>query len=127
MTFKQRITQSLSGEKPYHNSLATLIDKFVIFSKKYGGLVVLILIVFRFFFPIDKSNDIVRTVGMFVYMLGALFLIYVTTSLLFDIIKGYYLKKYLEDYRQISGYSIEWYGKTAKIYKESLKKDVSEK
>ena len=42
-----------------------------------------------------------------------------------SILSYYYFKKYLEDYRQLSDYSIEdWYGKESKRYKESLDQEV---
>ena len=42
-----------------------------------------------------------------------------------SILSYYYFKKYLEDYRQLSDYSIEdWCGKESKRYKESLDQEV---
>ena len=95
------------------------------FSKKYGGIVILLLFILRLFLPGEGDiyhNELFRTLGLLGFPLVMLLGLYFITALGADNFQGYYLQKYLEDYRQLSDYSIEeWYGKKSKMYKESLK------
>jgi len=126
--FKRDTLKALYGQQSFNNPLARFLDYFVTFSKKYGGIVVLLLFIVQFFLPgSGKSdiyhNDVIRNVVLMfsplLFVLGFYFVI----ALGADNFQGYYLQKYLEDYRQLSDYSIEeWYGKKSKMYKESLKK-----
>ncbi|MCY7151466.1 hypothetical protein MK541_04650 [Streptococcus gallolyticus subsp. gallolyticus] len=125
--FKRDALKALYGQQSFKNPLARFLDYFVTFSKKYGGIVVLLLFIAQFFLPgTGKSdiyhNDVIRNVVLMfsplLFVLGFYFVI----ALGADNFQGYYLQKYLEDYRQLSDYSIEeWYGKKSKMYKESLK------
>ena len=46
--------------------------------------------------------------------------IYVCLALGADNFQGYYIKKYMEEYRELSGYTVEeWYGPRSKKAKES--------
>ncbi len=125
--FKQDTLKALYGQQSFKNPLARFLDYFVTFSKKYGGIVVLLLFIAQFFLPGTGEsdiyhNDVIRNVVlMFSPLLFALGF-YFAIALGADNFQGYYLQKYLEDYRQLSDYSIEeWYGKKSKMYKESLK------
>ncbi|MTC89758.1 hypothetical protein GKS17_01415 [Streptococcus uberis] len=120
--FKNNTYASLYHNKSFKNKLNDFLEKFVIFSKKFGGIVVFCVVIFRFFYTIDYHSDTLRSLGILGYTILLSFSLYFVISLGADNIKGYYLKKYLEDYRQLSGYSIEeWYGKKSKMYKDSLK------
>ncbi|CEL89492.1 conserved protein of unknown function [Streptococcus sanguinis] len=68
-----------------------------------------------------RQNSILNSViDLFIPLLGLPFLLF-SIALGIDNFQGYYLQKYLEDYRQLSGYSVkEWYGKGSQRYKESL-------
>ena len=124
--FKQDTLKALYGQQSFKNPLARFLDYFVTFSKKYGGIVILLLFILRLFLPGEGDiyhNELFRTLGLLGFPLVMLLGLYFITALGADNFQGYYLQKYLEDYRQLSDYSIEeWYGKKSKMYKESLKK-----
>lgn len=122
--FKKRNLKSLYENTQQENKLAICMEKFVEFSKKYGGIVILGIMFIRFFFPI-QNTDFFKSIGVVIFPLLPTIGVYFCVALASDNIKGYYLKKYLEDYRQLSGYSIEeWYGKKyLKKHKELIKKD----
>ncbi|AND80010.1 hypothetical protein [Streptococcus pantholopis] len=123
--FKEDTLASLYGQQDFNNPLARFLDYFVIFSKKYGGLVVLLLFLLRLFLPGGSDiyhNDIIRNVVLIFFPLPLALGVYFVVALGADNFQGYYLQKYLEDYREMSGYSIEeWYGPKSKKYKESLR------
>lgn len=124
--FKTDTLQALYGKQSFNNPLARFLDYFVVFSKKYGGLVALLIFIIQFFLPTEGDiyhNDFTRTLGLLGYPFVMLLGFYFVVALGADNFQGYYLQKYLEDYRQLTDYSIEdWYGKKSKMYKESLKK-----
>ena len=124
--FRQEILDIFGKGTHQENKILQWLDYFVLFSRKYGGVVIIILAIVRLLFPIHRSNttglsNIQVIFGMFSPLLVILFY-YLTISLWKNNFQGYYLQKYLEDYRQLSGCSVEeWYGKKSKMYKESLK------
>ena len=124
--FKQDTLKALYGQQSFNNPLARFLDYFVTFSKKYGGLLVLLIFIIQFFLPSGDDiyrNDIIRKAVLIFFPLPFILVFYLVVALGADNFQGYYLQKYLEDYRQLSDYSIEeWYGKKSKMYKESLKK-----
>ena len=126
--FQKNTLEILYQESTYSNRGADFLDRFVVFAKRYGGLILFLIVIFRIFFP---NSDLIQQNGtlhsifiainpiLFVPFLYFLYVLSVNNS------QGYYLKKYLEDYRQLSDYSIEeWYGKESKRYKESLDQEV---
>ena len=120
---KNKFYSILYHKEPSDNRLMIFLESFVTFSKKYGGIIIVIVMLLRFFIGDIHQNDIVRTLGLAFSPLLMLVPVYFTSALIMDNFQGYYLKKYLEDYRQLSGYSLEeWYGPKSKKYKESLKK-----
>ena len=125
--FKRDTLKAPYGQQSFKNPLARFLDYFVTFSKKYGGIVVLLLFIAQFFLPGTGEsdiyhNDVIRNVVLMFSPLLFVLGLYFVIALGADNFQGYYLKKYLEDYRQLSDYSIEeWYGKKSKMYKESLK------
>ena len=122
--FKTSTLEALYGQKEFQNPLARFLEYFVVFAKKYGGIVILFLFIIRFFLAGSKSdihhNDILRTLGI---VFGPVFIIvgiYFVVALGADNFQGYYIKKYMEEYRELSGYTIEeWYGPRSKKAKES--------
>lgn len=126
--FQKNTFEILYQESTYSNRGADFLDRFVVFAKRYGGIILFLIVIFRIFFP---NSDFIQQNGtlhsifiainpiLFVPFLYFLYVLSVNNS------QGYYLKKYLEDYRQLSDYSIEeWYGKESKRYKESLDQEV---
>jgi len=126
--FQKNTLEILYQESTYSNRGADFLDRFVVFAKRYGGLILFLIVIFRIFFP---NSDLIQQNGTFrsifvainpIIFVPFLYFLYVLSVNNFQ---GYYLKKYLEDYRQLSDYSIEdWYGKESKIYKESLDQEV---
>ncbi|WP_314828758.1 hypothetical protein [Streptococcus cristatus] len=126
--FQKNTLEILYQESTYSNRGADFLDRFVVFAKKYGGLILFLIVIFRIFFP---NSDLIHQNGIFrsifvainpIIFVPFLYFLYVLSVNNFQ---GYYLKKYLEDYRQLSDYSIEdWYGKESKRYKESLDQEV---
>lgn len=122
--FQKNTLEILYQESTYSNRGADFLDRFVVFAKRYGGLILFLIVIFRIFFP---NSDLIQQNGTFrsifvainpIIFVPFLYFLYVLSVNNFQ---GYYLKKYLEDYRQLSDYSIEdWYGKESKRYKESL-------
>ena len=126
--FQKNTLEILYQESTYSNRGADFLDRFVVFAKRYGGLILFLIVIFRIFFP---NSDLIQQNGTFrsifvainpIIFVSFLYFLYVLSVNNFQ---GYYLKKYLEDYRQLSDYSIEdWYGKESKRYKESLDQEV---
>ena len=126
--FQKNMFEILYQESTYSNRGADFLDRFVVFAKRYGGLILFLIVIFRIFFP---NSDLIQQNGTFrsifvainpIIFVPFLYFLYVLSVNNFQ---GYYLKKYLEDYRQLSDYSIEdWYGKESKRYKESLDQEV---
>ena len=126
--FQKNTLEILYQESTYSNRGADFLDRFVVFAKRYGGLILFLIVIFRIFFP---NSDTIQQNGTFrsifvainpIIFVPFLYFLYVLSVNNFQ---GYYLKKYLEDYRQLSDYSIEdWYGKESKRYKESLDQEV---
>lgn len=126
--FQKNTFEILYQKSTYSNRGADFLDRFVVFAKRYGGLILFLIVIFRIFFP---NSDLIQQNGTFrsifvainpIIFVPFLYFLYVLSVNNFQ---GYYLKKYLEDYRQLSDYSIEdWYGKESKRYKESLDQEV---
>ena len=126
--FQKNTLEILYQESTYSNRGADFLDRFIVFAKRYGGLILFLIVIFRIFFP---NSDLIQQNGTFrsifvainpIIFVPFLYFLYVLSVNNFQ---GYYLKKYLEDYRQLSDYSIEdWYGKESKRYKESLEQEV---
>ena len=118
--FKTSTLEALYGQKEFQNPLARFLEYFTVFAKKYGGIIVLLLIVLRWIFPIDRHNDLVRAMGLVFYSFFMLIGVYFIIALGADNFQGYYIKKYMEEYRELSGYTIEeWYGPRSKKAKEN--------
>lgn len=126
--FQKNTFEILYQESTYSNRGADFLDRFVVFAKRYGGLILFLIVIFRIFFP---NSDLIQQNGTFrsifvainpIIFVPFLYFLYVLSVNNFQ---GYYLKKYLEAYRQLSDYSIEdWYGKESKRFKESLDQEV---
>ena len=118
--FKTSTLEALYGQKEFQNPLARFLEYFTVFAKKYGGIIVLLLIVLRWIFPINHHNDLVRAMGLVFYSFFMLIGVYFIIALGADNFQGYYIKKYMEEYRELSGYTVEeWYGPRSKKAKES--------
>lgn len=119
--FKTSTLEALYGQKEFQNPLARFLEYFVVFSKKYGGMIILFLFILRYFFPIDvQHNDFFRIIASLIFPLILLIPIYFLVALGADNFQGYYIKKYMEEYRELSGYTVEeWYGPRSKKAKEN--------
>lgn len=129
ISISKEIKRILYQSEKNNNRVARFLEQFVVFSRKYGWLVVLILYFLRNYFKYTPSEtatagefDTLQIIGGWLCPLMMILPLYFMFALVEDNFQGYYLKKYLEDYRQLTDYSIEeWYGKKSKMYKESLK------
>ena len=117
----QYITTSFEdfNEKGYEGKLLGFITiQFILF----------LIVIFRIFFPNSdfiQQNGTLRSIFIAINPILSVPFLYFLYALSVNNFQGYYLKKYLEDYRQLSDYSIEdWYGKESKRYKESLDQEV---
>ena len=118
--FKTSTLEALYGQKEFQNPLVRFLEYFVVFAKKYGGIIVLLLIVLRWIFPINHHSEFFRTAGVIFYAFLMLVGVYFVVALGADNFQGYYIKKYMEEYRELSGYTVEeWYGPRSKKAKES--------
>ena len=126
--FQKNTLEILYQESTYSNRGADFLDRFVVFAKRYGGLILFLIVIFRIFFPnsdLIQQNDTFRSIFVAINPIIFVPFLYFQYVLSVNNFQGYYLKKYLEDYRQLSDYSIEdWYGKESKRYKESLDQEV---
>lgn len=126
--FQKNTLEILYQESTYSNRGADFLNRFVVFAKKYGGLILFLIVIFRIFFPnsdLIQQNDTFRSIFVAINPIIFVPFLYFQYVLSVNNFQGYYLKKYLEDYRQLSDYSIEdWYGKESKRYKESLDQEV---
>ncbi|MGG9991461.1 hypothetical protein ACQ7BN_03190 [Streptococcus suis] len=125
--FKKEVLNGLYGNQSVSNPLNDVMEKFVVLGRKYGGLIIFPFVLFRLFLPNKGEgiyeNDILRSLVMIFGIAGPILLFYFSVAIVFSCIQGFYINKYMEDYRILSGYSIEdWYGKKSKRYKESLGK-----
>ena len=126
--FQKNTLEILYQESTYSNRGADFLDRFVVFAKRYGGLILFLIVIFRIFFPNSdfiQQNGTLRSIFIAINPILSVPFLYFLYALSVNNFQGYYLKKYLEDYRQLSDYSIEdWYGKESKRYKESLEQEV---
>ncbi|RSJ81383.1 hypothetical protein D8796_01775 [Streptococcus cristatus] len=126
--FQKNTLEILYQESTYSNRGADFLDRFVVFAKRYGGLILFLIVIFRIFFPnsdLIQQNDTFRSIFVAINPIIFVPFLYFLYVLSVNNFQGYYLKKYLEDYRQLSDYSIEdWYGKESKRYKESLDQEI---
>ncbi|HEM4667725.1 TPA: hypothetical protein U1047_001312 [Streptococcus suis] len=132
ISFVKKTEGVLYQGQPSNNILYKFLEKFVAFSKRYGGGLVVLLLVSRFVFKNSFQsasgegiyhNDFLRSLAMTFSVFFPLLPFYFSVAIATSCIEGYYLEKYSEDYRQLSGYSVEdWYGKKSRRYKESLGK-----
>lgn len=124
--FSKTSYNSLYGNVDFSNPLGRYVELFVAHSRKFGWLVLTPVFLYRIFFSGGENlyrNDLIRTVSILSFPIIGLVGLYFVIALGASQIKGYYISKYMEDYRILSGYSIEdWYGKKSKLYKESLGK-----
>ena len=125
--FRQKTFEVLYVRRQHSNPLVNILNQFVSFSQKYAWLIIILLFFLRMFFPSEymiRQNSMLNSViDLFIPLVGLPFLLF-SIALGTDNFQGYYLQKYLEDYRKLSGYSIEeWYGKDSQRYKESLKNE----
>ncbi|HEL2402958.1 TPA: hypothetical protein TZS69_001977 [Streptococcus suis] len=124
--FSKTSYNSLYGNVDFSNPLERYVELFVAHSRKFGWLVLTPVFLYRIFFSGGENlyrNDLIRTVSILSFPIIGLVGLYFVIALGASQIKGYYISKYMEDYRILSGYSIEdWYGKKSKRYKESLGK-----
>ncbi|HEM3705572.1 TPA: hypothetical protein U1C94_001926 [Streptococcus suis] len=122
--FSKTSYNSLYGKVDFSNPLERYLELFVAHSKKFGWLVLIPVFLYRIFFSGGENlyrNDLIRAVSILSFPIIGLVGLYFVIALGASQIKGYYISKYMEDYRILSGYSIEdWYGKESKRYKESL-------
>lgn len=127
--FRQKTFEVLYVRRQHSNPLVNILNQFVSFSQKYAWLIIILLFFLRMFFPSEymiRQNSMLNSViDLFIPLVGLPFLLF-SIALGTDNFQGYYLQKYLEDYRQLSGYSVEeWYGKDSQRYKKSLnQKDI---
>lgn len=127
--FRQKTFEVLYVRRQHSNPLVNILNQFVFFSQKYAWLIIILLFFLRMFFPSEymiRQNSMLNSViDLFIPLVGLPFLLF-SIALGTDNFQGYYLQKYLEDYRQLSGYSVEeWYGKDSQRYKKSLnQKDI---
>ncbi|HFU4222978.1 TPA: hypothetical protein ACGO80_001851 [Streptococcus suis] len=124
--FSKTSYNSLYGNVDFSNPLERSVELFVAHSRKFGWLVLTPVFLYRIFFSGGENlyrNDLIRMVSILSFPIIGLVGLYFVIALGASQIKGYYISKYMEDYRILSGYSIEdWYGKKSKRYKESLGK-----
>ena len=119
--FKTSTLEALYGQKEFQNPLVRFLEYFVVFAKKYGGIIAFLLILLRWLFPNNaQHNDFFKIIGSLILPLIFVIPIYFIIALGADNFQGYYIKKYMEEYRELSGYTIEeWYGPRSKKAKES--------
>lgn len=109
------LENSLFGEKSKLDKIDGFIQKIINFLFKYGWIVVIIVILWKFIFPNTTGvrTDIVGLVGViamwlivdiaFIFAEAYLFLPY--------LLYGYYKDRYPEEYREWEGKTqLEWYG-----------------
>ncbi|MGK0551143.1 hypothetical protein ACSFB8_04005 [Enterococcus faecalis] len=123
-TNKKVITALYQSKVEYTNQFAEKIAFFQKFATKYGGLIVIILfIVKNFLFKGNHENGLIGQILAFLSPLMMLFCFAFIFAMKEEVMQGYYLKKYCEEYRIKYGYSIlDWYGPKSKFYKEEINK-----
>ena len=122
--FRQKTFEVLYVRRQHSNRLVNILNQFVSFSQKYAWLIIILLFFLRMFFPSEymiRQNSMLNSViDLFIPLVGLPFLLF-SIALGTDNFQCYYLQKYLEDYRKLSGYSAEeWYRKDSQRYKKSL-------
>ena len=119
--FKTSTLEALYGQKEFQNPLVRFLEYFVVFAKKYGGIIAFLLILLRWLFPNNaQHNDFFKIIGSLILPLIFVIPIYFIIALGADNFQGYYIKKYMEKYRELSGYTVEeWYGPRSKKAKEN--------
>lgn len=94
---KQAILKSLYHKETYRTTVSDTADRFVIIAKRYGWLIMLVLYIWKIFFPSSPEvadND--RYLAAIMYPLIVLAIVPIIFGLGKPHIQGYYLKKYRE-------------------------------
>lgn len=123
----KKITKVLYNKNDnYNNKFSNFTLLFEKYTKKYGGILLLLIVIFKYFqkrmgLTIQEGGlmDMILMISSPWLMIGA---VSFTVGFKEDIIQGHYLNKYYEEYRQKFGFSIEeWYGRHSKMYKNHVK------
>jgi hypothetical protein len=121
-TNKKVITALYQSKVEYTNQFSEKIAVFQKFVTKYGGLIVIVLLIAKkFFFKDNQENGLIEQI----FALFSPLMMFLCFAFIFamkeEVMQGYYLKKYCEEYRIKYGYSkLDWYGPKSKYYKEEL-------
>lgn len=111
-TIMKTLYDNISSE----NKTLRFFTKFEAFSKKYGWLIIIFLFIIRRFFNTGETKtgehfDFIQQVLGVLSPLMVLVPVLFLTAMKKERVKGFYLEKYIEDYRKESGLTEEeWYG-----------------
>ncbi|MBP1044529.1 hypothetical protein I6N95_26315 [Vagococcus sp. BWB3-3] len=118
-----RIKKSLYGVAEYTNPFIVFFEKFMRFSRRYGAIVVIVGFFANRFLGDDLNGEpsfITQVLGLLSPVLALIGFI-VIFRLSEEIMQGYYLNKYFEDYRELyDGSKKVWYGPRSKEYQEAV-------
>ncbi|WP_257995666.1 hypothetical protein [Streptococcus intermedius] len=92
--FKTSTLEALYGQKEFQNPLVRFLEYFVVFAKKYGGIIAFLLILLRWLFPNNaQHNDFFKIIGSLILPLIFVIPIYFIIALGADNFQGYYIKQ----------------------------------
>lgn len=131
------LIQILYEKKSNQKRLFQLLDKFVVFSKKYGWIVIGLIVLGRTFLHFDLGTVTVSDGtqrGLLDYLTFLAFPLWGIIAYMFSVaiaehhLQGFYLAKYYEEYRLYYGFTEEeWYeGDISKEQFEQLKVEADE-
>lgn len=110
------IMETIYANNSNENKVLDFVVKFEVFSQKYGWIVLIFLFVIKRFFHTSEirkgeSFDLLQQVLGGLSPLLALVPILFLIAMKKELVKGFYLEKYIEDYRREFGATEEeWYG-----------------
>lgn len=124
LLYKMRATKKIYVNTIYSNTFEKYYKIFEKFAKRYGIIIVLVSFVIKQIINSKKqiSNDVTlwQQVGGLLFPIIILIGVIVIFHLSDELMQGYYLRKYYEQYRlKYNGTTKQWYVEKSKQYKQA--------
>ncbi|MBP1044528.1 hypothetical protein I6N95_26310 [Vagococcus sp. BWB3-3] len=125
INYDKTISETLYTNESYINKFITFYDKFSKLGKRFGSIIVIVLFFLNRQFNKNLQNlggdSFIRQVAGFLSPFIMLIALIVLFYLAQEIMQGYYLNQYYEDYRELyDGSKKVWYGPRSKEYREAV-------
>lgn len=125
INYDKSIRKALYSEEIYSNKFLSFFEKFSKIARRYGSIAVICLFFLNRFFNKKvqglEDDSMIKQAAGFLAPAMALIGLVAIFYLAQEIMQGYYLNKYYEDYRELyDGSKKVWYGPKSKEYREAV-------